>query len=191
MKVREVILDFTSLLDIIMIILFFFILFSNLDAETAVEKSEEIQEQYSSMIEEAESEQSKWREEAAAEWERIEKTDKNAVINQQALIDFDKGSMISMNLQQINSGEDFVISITNNNKKVSDVSFRSETSITEDILKALKLCGLKTDNVTIGVLTYDGYAYGTEKAVPMIEDAVKDIQKEYMNFYFTTINISK
>ncbi len=39
MKVREIILDFTSLLDVVMIILFFFILFSSFDVETATEKA--------------------------------------------------------------------------------------------------------------------------------------------------------
>ena len=35
MNKREIILDFTSLLDVIMIILFFFILFSHLETEDA------------------------------------------------------------------------------------------------------------------------------------------------------------
>lgn len=191
MKVREVVLDFTSLLDIIMIILFFFILFSNLDVESAVEQSEEIQSQYSSLIEETEQEQSQWREQAAAEWERIQKTDKNAARNQQALIDLDKGAMISMNLQEIRSGEDFVLSVTSNNKKVSDIRYESADKMTERLTAVLQECGLRQENVMIGVLTYDGYAYGTEIAVPMIEEAVRKIQKEYTSFYFTTINISK
>lgn len=33
MKKRQIILDFTSLLDVIMIILFFFIIFSNLETD--------------------------------------------------------------------------------------------------------------------------------------------------------------
>ena len=44
MNKREIILDFTSLLDVIMIILFFFILFSHLeteDAKTALQTAEQ------------------------------------------------------------------------------------------------------------------------------------------------------
>ena len=39
MKVREIILDFTSLLDVVMIILFFFVLYSSIDTENATEKA--------------------------------------------------------------------------------------------------------------------------------------------------------
>ena len=39
MKAREIILDFTSLLDVMMIILFFFIFFSKIDVDSATERA--------------------------------------------------------------------------------------------------------------------------------------------------------
>ena len=56
MKVREIILDFTSLLDVIMIILFFFILFSTFEIETATNEANQTKIEYEAKLEEAEEE---------------------------------------------------------------------------------------------------------------------------------------
>ena len=40
---RQVILDFTSLLDVIMLILFFFVIFAQLDSDRAIESAENAQ----------------------------------------------------------------------------------------------------------------------------------------------------
>ena len=57
---REIILDFTSLLDVIMLILFFFVIFAQIDSTEAMTKIEEIKRQ-------AELQMSK----AQAEWEKV------------------------------------------------------------------------------------------------------------------------
>lgn len=53
MKKRQIILDFTSLLDVIMIILFFFIIFSNLETDNLKKDLEDKQQQVSAELEEA------------------------------------------------------------------------------------------------------------------------------------------
>lgn len=53
MKKRQIILDFTSLLDVIMIILFFFIIFSNLETDNLKKDLEDKQQQVSAKLEEA------------------------------------------------------------------------------------------------------------------------------------------
>ena len=71
MKLREIILDFTSLLDVVMIILFFFVLYTSFDVEDISEKAKAAETSYNEMIEENEKEQQEWREKASQEWERI------------------------------------------------------------------------------------------------------------------------
>ncbi len=191
MKIREIILDFTSLLDIIMIILFFFILFSNLETQTAIDTAEQKQKEYSELAEETKKEQSEWREQADKEWSRIQTIDKNAVENQKALLEFDNGEVISMNLPDIESGDDFTLSVTANNKRVAKIKWTDEENFRKELTEIFKNCGLDSNKVIISALTYDGYSLGTGKAVPRIEDAVKEIQDEYDNLYFTTINTSR
>ena len=53
MKKRQIILDFTSLLDVIMIILFFFIIFSSLETDNLKKDLEDKQQQVSAELEEA------------------------------------------------------------------------------------------------------------------------------------------
>ena len=53
MKKRQINLDFTSLLDVIMIILFFFIIFSSLETDNLKKDLEDKQQQVSAELEEA------------------------------------------------------------------------------------------------------------------------------------------
>lgn len=53
MKKRQINLDFTSLLDVIMIILFFFIIFSSLETDSLKKDLEDKQQQVSAELEEA------------------------------------------------------------------------------------------------------------------------------------------
>lgn len=191
MKIREVILDFTSLLDIIMIILFFFILFTNMDTETAITKAEQKESEYSTLVEEISKEQSDWQEKADKEWSRIEAVDKNAGANQKALSEFDSGSILSLNITQINSGDDFTVSITENNKKLIDVKWSDSIDFRDKLLSVLRQLDIDSGKVIISTLTYDGYSLGTEKAVPLVENVVRKLQEHYTNLYFTTINITR
>ena len=191
MKYREVILDFTSLLDIIMIILFFFILFSTFDVETAAEKAQQKQEEYETFISETQEEQNQWQEKADKEWKRLQQSDQTASDNLQALIAFDQGNMLSLSLQDIERSDKWTLSITENQKKITALSAESGEKLKQDLKAVFEQYGLNNGEVILCVLTYDGYSYGTEQAVPEIEKAVRDLQKDYVNLYFTTINISK
>ena len=81
MKNCEIILDFTSLLDLIMIILFFFVIYSKLDSETATSKAKEAEQTYNQMI----ADQQEMNDKAARELQRIRSADENAAVNQKLL----------------------------------------------------------------------------------------------------------
>lgn len=190
MKVREIILDFTSLLDIVMIILFFFILFSTIDVDNISEQAKEAEASYTEMKEECEKEQEEWRKQASEEWERILSADENAAKNQQALITYNEGSGLSFNLHEVQRSNIWTLSVVSGGKKIGEIS--SETKdLRGDIKSLIKKAGYDTEDVIIGTLTYDGYSFGTEEAVPTIVNAVSYVQREYKNLYFTTVNISK
>ena len=198
MKVREIILDFTSLLDVVMIILFFFILFSSFDVETATEKANQAEASYIELIEENEKiqtkneqEQQEWREKASKEWERILSADANAVNNQKALTAYNNGESIYFNLQNVEKSDTWTLSVLYGTKKAGEISSNESRELRKKIKVCLERSGYKKDDVIISSLTYDGDSYGTEIVVPLIESAITDVQREYTGLYFTTINISK
>lgn len=198
MKVREVILDFTSLLDVMMIILFFFILFSKIDVDTATENANKAEASYNSMLEETEKEklenqqeQEEWREKASEEWERLERADENAAKNQEALSAYNEGRGISFNLHDVEKGNIWTLSIIYGNKKLGEISSEEVRDLKEKLKEFINKAGYNTDDVIIGTLTFNGDEYGTEKAVPIVENAIMSIQREYKNLYFTKINTTK
>ena len=198
MKVREIILDFTSLLDVMMIILFFFILYSKADTDNVSEKARQAEASYNTLIEEAEKkqlenekEQQEWREKASEEWDRILSADANAVNNQKALTAYNEGKGVYFNLQGVEKSDVWTLSVLSGNKKIGEIGSDESRELRERIKECLYEAGYKTSDVIICTLTYDGYSYGTEIVVPLVENAITDIQREYKGLYFTTINISK
>lgn len=191
MKIREVILDFTSLLDVVMIILFFFILYTTFDVEKEAEKAKAAEASYTEMMEQNEKEQQEWQERASEEWERILSADANAAKNQQALNAYDSGNGITFNLQDVQKGDKWALSVLSGNKRIGSISSDESRDLRSRIKELLEKAGYDKDDVIIATLTFDGNDYGTESAVPVIENAIIGIQREYKDLYFTTINTSK
>ncbi len=191
MKLREIILDFTSLLDVIMIILFFFILFSTLEVENVTQSAEEARISYETQMEMQAEEQAVWRQQAEEEWERILQIDKNAAKNQQALVAYNQGRMLAFNLQDVESRNEWTLNILCGEDKLGSVTAKDSAELAEKMAELLTKAGLQTEDVIIGTLTYDGNSFGTAGAVPVIEDAIGDMQEKYSNLYFTTINVSR
>ncbi len=191
MKIREIILDFTSLLDVIMIILFFFILFSTIEVESVSQSAEEARISYETLREETEQEQAEFRERADEEWERILKVDANAANNQQALTAFDQGAVLAFNLQEMETSSSWKLNIVSGDTRLGSVSPSADEDLAEEIIQLLAEAGFQKEDVIISTLTYDGNAPGTAVAVPMIGEAVGDVQEAYRNLYFAAINVSK
>ena len=189
MKIREIILDFTSLLDIVMIILFFFILFSTLDVEKVGESAEEARISYETLKAENQKQQEQWQIKADEEWQRIQDTDKNAASNQQALIAYNEGAVIAFNLHDAQSSDIWTLSVLQANSRLGEI--KSDENISDSLIMMLEKADLKPEDVIISTLTYDGNSFGTEKSVPQIERAVKKVQKKYCNLYFAAINVSR
>lgn len=189
MKIREIILDFTSLLDIIMIILFFFILFSTLDVENVSKSAQEAKSSYESQIAENQRKQEAWQQKADEEWERIQNTDKNAAANQQALMAYNEGAVIALNMKNASSSDVWTLSVLSGNSRLGEIE--SGDNLESSLISLFEKAGLKTDDVIISTLTYDGNSLGTESSVPQIENVVKKIQKQYCNLYFAAINVSR
>ena len=186
MKIREIILDFTSLLDVIMIILFFFILFSTFEIEEATNMANQTKVEYEAKIEEIKSEQEK----INTEWKKIQQIDKNAVKNQQALLEY-QDHLLTINLYDKFDDDTLYINIKKGENKLDEIIFTESVDMKTKLTDILKMTEFTNDDVIICNLTYNGDDLYSANAVKKIEKVVNDLQKEYENFYFAAINISK
>lgn len=198
MKNKDVILDFTSLLDIVLIILFFFILFSAFNVEKTGKQYEDKLTALEAEREGLREEQSRIQTEEArlqAEWDRVRTLDENAVRNQEALITFDKGGMLCFNLRKEDDSEAWKLSAT---RKESS-SGEEETvgtilpgdDLTASINRIFAEAGYREDEVLLVTFTYNGNVIGTHRLYVEIMKAFRDIQAVRKNLYLSTINISK
>ncbi len=191
MRKRDVILDFTSLLDIILIILFFFILYSAFNAKESEERAEQARMAYEDKLDALVGEEAR----LGAEWERLRALDENAALNQQALIAFDEGRMLCFNLQKEDGSEAWRLSATRKRSAAGEEELVGVILPGEDlskgILRVFQDAGYGEDEVLILTFSYNGNVIGTHRLYLEIMKAFRDVQTVRKNVYLTAINTSK
>jgi hypothetical protein len=184
MKLREIILDFTSLLDVIMIILFFFVLYSTIDTKNVLNNAKEAEQTYNNLI----VEQQELNEEAENELERLKSADKNAATNQKALNAFEKGDYFDFRLDVADKSDNWSLTISFGKEKLGMINSREADDIKGSIKDILMKSGFAADDTYLCILSYDGEQFGTAKAFKEIDEAIDGIQREYPNLYFSNLN---
>ncbi len=196
MKRNRIFLDFTTLLDITMIILFWFIIKSDASANEARTQA---QEQIASISSEAEQEhiefeleKENWRKEAESELERIKSADENAAKNQQALAGVEKGNIIHIQLD-ITEEQIPHIKVFYGKKNIGEFDISSAKDATGELTGIFENAGFAKDSVMIGIFEYDGNQEGTASVMisDPIEGPIRAVSEEYPYFYCAVINISK
>lgn len=182
MKQKEIHLDFTSLLDVVLIILFFFILFTTFD----VSKNNE---DYNKKTAELEQERQQLYEELENERQKLEDAKDSSYKNYQALQDFGEGKFITFKLGSIDNPNQWEISTFYEDEQKSTIT--PSGSIITQISDLFVDLDIHEDDVIIGILVYNGGANGTGIAIPLIQNAMKEIQAVHEHFYFSEINTSK
>ena len=197
MKNKDVILDFTSLLDIVLIILFFFILYSVFNVQEAETRADEARVVYEEQLSALETERAGLREEQgrlAAEWDRLLALDENAVRNQQALIAFDRGAMLTLNLRKEDDSDAWSLSATRKNAAGEEELLGTVlpgNAIRPALVSILAKAGYAEDEVLLVTFTYNGNVIGTHRLYVDIMAALRELQSERKNVYLTAINTSK
>lgn len=198
MKTKDVILDFTSLLDVILIILFFFILYSAFNVRESEARAEEARAAYEDRLGALDAEEDRLQAEEDrlnAEWDRLRALDENAVQNQQALLAFNNGYMLSFNLRKEDGSSDW--SLTASRKETPDGEEKTVglilpgDKLPEAILAVFDKAGYAPEDVLIVTFTYNGNVIGTHRLYVEIMKAFQEVQDRRGNVYLTAINISK
>lgn len=198
MKSKDAILDLTSLLDIVLIILFFFILYTAFNVEKAELRADEARGEYEQRTAELEAERTalgEERSELAAEWERLYALDENAVRNQQALIAFNNGAMLSFNLRKEDGSDAWRLGAVRKKSPGGEEELVGVILPGDDlpasILGILDAAGFAEDDVVIVTFTYNGNVIGTHRLYAEIMKAFQEVQAARKNVYLNAINTSK
>lgn len=202
MKNKGIIIELTSLLDVILIMLFW--LMMNLQeqnknisqeaeqriaqAEETVANAEKISADSVEELEKIKAEMIELRESTDKEiteaWKKAASINDTATANLQALEMFEQGSFIMIDLCYDISGE---VTISDNNNNIGQTDILSYTNISQELINSFENSGFSTDNTIICAVTYNG-GQALYKDIRAVRMAVDEVKKIYPSFYCTYIN---
>lgn len=202
---REVILDFTSLLDVIMLILFFFVIFAQLDTSEAIAKAKTEQAQAEQQIEDAKAEwqaANEAREQANAELEQLEQA--NALAESIIISgadDFDRALRLKLMLSCEN--DSWVIKVNCSKQengevryyeinKIDDVRNRDASSLAADFDQIITEYGYSKEDAFLCDLLFNSLDSGSNKAKRNTDQMMNILQNKlgYTHLFNSTTDLA-
>ena len=182
-KNKGIIIELTSLLDIIMIMLFWVMLNVSNNAQDIEKKAQE-------KIDEANAKTVQAQQDAQEQIDKIKEENKATELAaknmQDALDGFSSGMMVSVEMRY--SGGKDVIYVSRNNSEPAAVEVNDK--LNEELSKALDSYGLTKDSIILAAFMYGGDK-GLYRDVNKVLDTLGKIKGNYKNIYFTQINTTK
>lgn len=183
MKIRDVILDFTTLLDITLILLFFFVLFSNVQVTDAASNASQKMQEAESLMADAQGMQ----EELSAELEHIKGAADRDGENIEGILEFDKGLNIKFVLDITNEST-WQLNVYRGQEGIGNIS--CESDIGEELLELMEEEQYDANDTLICDYIYDGAKPGSLSAYRTMEDVIKTVKQKYKYFYYSETDIS-
>ena len=119
--------------------------------------------------------------------EMAENINKNAAENQKALLGYEQGMLVTLNIRYDTDG---MLYISNYDEELGKAAINSENEVYTLIVSALEKAGLKQDDVILCALVYDS-KNSLYKHVKKVKAAVDRVRTDYRSFYCTYIDTSK
>lgn len=200
MNKREIILDFTSLLDVIMIILFFFILFSHLeteDAKAALRTAEQNAIEREAEADLKNEELDKLLEEASLKEQQAEEKLKEAELagerqgeNVEGITDFSRNLNIRVKLKMISGSSKWNLLVFKGEQQIAEIPKGNVNSMSQSFLKALSDAGCAKDDTLLCVYVYDASQAGTASADRDIQKVFDEVKGQYKHFFYSELDTS-
>ena len=203
MKFKEILLDFTSLLDIMMIILFWFIL--NYHNETVkiqkqAESAAASAEVLSAEAEKKQKEADMLYAELLEKQDRIDvllsdisKADERKSANIQAIDEFRNGISLTAKLFR-NENDEFIMKIYNGSELNEDsdcTEISAEEFSVETLCDIISKSGYDSDDAVLFELIYDNQERGSFRAVQSVDGVFDEAQNEYPYLYYRKLKIEE
>ena len=200
MNKREIILDFTSLLDVIMIILFFFIIFSHLETEDAKLASQaaqqnaiEREEQAEQKLEEADRllEEAERKEQQAAE--KLNEADlagKRQGENVEGIVEFSRNLNIRVYLKMTDGGSSWSLLVCKGEQQIAEIPKDKVNIMAQTFVNALSDIGCEKDDTLLCVYVYDAAQAGTASADRDVQRVFDAVKGQYQHFFYSELDTS-
>lgn len=202
---REVILDFTSLLDVIMLILFFFVIFAQIDSSNAIDAANQNAEQAIADADQAiqdanQAIQDAMNDQALAE-AMMSEAEQEQTYAQAVILnstgDFDKA--IQLQLDLLLEDEKWKIVITGFGKDnkpdaiIEDVRNRKPDELADELDKIISNHSYSPSDAILINLVYDSMQSGSRKSKTNSDEMIRLLRDEYHYQYLfsTTVDTSK
>lgn len=189
MKKRDVILDFTSLLDVTLIVIFFFVIFSHLDTEDNRAKTEAKVAELETAIEEAEEREAS-AEELMAQLEKeieiVRDSSERQASNIEEMLEYGKSGNIKIILVMEESG--WMIRVNCKEAVVAEID--SGADIGAELLKAVQMAGYEEKDTVFCDFVFNGSVAGTAKAYREITKGLDLVKEEYRFLYYSETDLS-
>ena len=189
MKRKDVVLDFTPLLDVTLILLFFFLLFSTFEVEAAkvklnnqVEAAEKQMQEANSKYEEANA----LAEQLKEDLEIVENASNRQASNIEALLEFNRGA----NVKLILSMKDGNASVKISQGDTIIATTTPDGDLAGIICTALKNAGYTENDTVLCEFILNGSEPGTAIAYRKIKQNLMYVKADFNYFYYSETDIS-
>lgn len=188
-KKMDIVLDFTSLLDVTLILIFFFILFSHFESENNAARTDEKVNELNEMIEEAKDREA-YANELAEQLQKdlniLREYDSQGASNVEEMMEYAKSSNLKF-LLEINE-DDWILRIAHDNKLIAEIV--NGENMGSEIQKILSDMEYGEQDTIFCDFIFDGSLPGTRMAYKEIMRGIQEVRKKYKNFYYSETDLS-
>lgn len=189
MKKRDIILDFTSLLDITLIVIFFFVLFSHLDSEENKAITEAKVKELEIAIEKADAKEANAAElveQLEQEIRIVREVDERQAANVEELLSYQKSGNIKMILVMQENG--WIVRVQSKQSVVIEMD--AQAQIGEQLITAIQAAGYDVEDTILCDFIFNGLLPGTASAYRTIKKGLHLVEKEYPFLYYSETDLS-
>ena len=187
MNKRDIFLDFTSLLDVTLIIIFFFVLFSHLDSVENAEKTQSKIQEMEVAIEKAEKREALAEEkyqEYLEDIEIVKAANERLAEDTEEIINFRHGRNLKFFLTS--RDESWLIRMFQEDTLLMECSLQDLTTM--QILTALEENGFTSEDTLLCDVIYDSNMIDSYSAYKKMEKLLKGVRDSYTYFYYSEID---
>ena len=189
MKKRDVILDFTSLLDVTLIVIFFFVIFSHLDTEDNRAKTEAKVAELETAIEEAEEREASAEElitQLEKEIDIVRDSSARQASNIEEMLKYGKSGNIKIILVKQDGG--WILRVNCKEEVLTEIT--SDKDIGAELKAAIIAAGYSEKDTIFCDLVFDGSLTGTASAYRKISKGLDDVEEIYRYLYYSETDLS-
>ena len=189
MKKKDILLDFTSLLDVTLILIFFFVIFSHFDNVQSTAQIEDKESQLQSQINDAaerESQAQELKEQLEYEIGIVQNADDRAKDNVEEILEFTKGTNLKLILEMQDGKWTLVVS--SKNEVISRIAAGDD--VEARLADALESSDYAYGDTILCDFVYNGSQAGTVSAYRKITKAMEAVQEEYKYLYYSETDLS-